>query len=202
MNLQKKKVSKIVPYDQNPRFTNEIAVDSVAKSIESYGYQQPIIVDSSNVVIAGHTRLLAVKKLGWKEVDVLVADHLSEEEVRQHRIADNKTGEMSSWDKEYLVAELREFKGKEDYFTSSELGGLLDENLGQRQSAITDRQIEKKKDQMENHHQNISSKAESGMIECVCQSCGEKFALQRDNALNSYDIDNDSKASRKRKEQK
>lgn len=81
-------------------------VDSVAASIKEFGFRVPIIVDKNNVIVAGHTRLLAAKKLGLETVPVLRADDLSEEQVRAFRIADNKTAEMTEWDIEKLTAEM------------------------------------------------------------------------------------------------
>ena len=99
------KVEDLIPYINNPR-NNEIAVDKVASSISEFGFKNPIVIDKNNVIINGHTRLLASKKLGLKEVPVIVADDLSEAQVKAFRIADNKTSEYASWNKELLRVEL------------------------------------------------------------------------------------------------
>ena len=99
------KVEDLIPYINNPR-NNENAVDKVASSISEFGFKNPIVIDKNNVIINGHTRLLASKKLGLKEVPVIVADDLSEAQVKAFRIADNKTSEYASWDKELLRVEL------------------------------------------------------------------------------------------------
>lgn len=101
------KLSEIKPYEHNPRH-NENAVDKVAASIREFGFQSPIIVDKNKVIIAGHTRYMAAKKLGLKDVPVIIADNLSEEQVKAYRIADNKTAEFSDWDFNALSAELSE----------------------------------------------------------------------------------------------
>lgn len=98
-------IKDIVPYDKNPR-KNKDAVDKVAASLREFGFRQPIVVDKDNVIIAGHTRLLAAKKLKMKEVPVLVADDLTEEQVRAYRLADNKTAEFAEWDVDLLSEEL------------------------------------------------------------------------------------------------
>lgn len=99
------KVEDLIPYINNPR-NNENAVDKVASSISEFGFKNPIVIDKNNVIINGHTRLLASKKLGLKEVPVIVADDLSEAQVKAFRIADNKTSEYASWNKELLRVEL------------------------------------------------------------------------------------------------
>ena len=96
---------KLKPYENNPRQNGE-AVDSVAASIKEFGFRQPIVVDKDMVVIVGHTRLKAAKKLKLKKVPVLVADDLSEEQVNAYRLADNKTNELAEWDMDRLSEEL------------------------------------------------------------------------------------------------
>lgn len=105
MNIQQVKIEKVKPYDKNPR-KNKAAVDYVANSIKEFGFQQPIVVDKDMVVIAGHTRLKAAKKLKIKEVPVVVADNLTKEQVKAYRLADNKTAEKAEWDFDLLTDEL------------------------------------------------------------------------------------------------
>lgn len=99
------KLSEIRPYENNPR-KNDGAVDKVANSIREFGWQQPIVVDKDNVIIVGHTRWKAAKKLKLKTVPVVVAD-LSEEQAKAYRIADNSTGEIATWDYDLLVPEIQ-----------------------------------------------------------------------------------------------
>ena len=99
------KLKDIHPYENNPR-KNDDAVESVANSIRDFGMNQPIVVDKDNVIIVGHTRYKALQKLGYKETEVIVADHLTEEQVRAYRIADNSTNELSTWDLDLLIPEL------------------------------------------------------------------------------------------------
>ena len=99
------RVRDIVPYENNPR-KNDKAVKTVKESIEQCGYCNPIIVDENNVVLAGHTRLKALKQLKWDEADVIVRKDLSEEQKKAFRLLDNKTSEFSDWDSEKLVMEM------------------------------------------------------------------------------------------------
>ena len=106
-------VDRPKPYAKNPR-RNDAAVEKVAASIHEFGWAQPIVVDGDGVIIIGHTRLKAAKKLGLKTVPVLVRDDLSPEQVAALRLADNKTAELAEWDEPLLAAELDALVGKID----------------------------------------------------------------------------------------
>jgi ParB-like chromosome segregation protein Spo0J len=99
-------VDKPIPYTGNSRMLSPKAVDKVAASIKEFGFRQPIVVDAEGVIIVGHTRLLAAKKLGLKEMPVIVADNLTPAQVKLYRLADNRTAQESSWDYELLAVEL------------------------------------------------------------------------------------------------
>src|SRR5574344_695452 len=109
MQIINMKISEIHPYEKNPRF-NDGAVDAVAASIKEFGFKNPIIVDKDKVIIAGHTRMLAAKKLGLEEVPVVVASDLTPEQVQAFRIADNKTGEIAEWNYDLLPLEIKELQ--------------------------------------------------------------------------------------------
>lgn len=108
MQVESRSIKEIKPYEHNPR-NNDSAVDAVAASIREFGWQQPIVVDRNGVIIAGHTRYKAAKKLGLKEVPVVVAKKLTDDQVKAYRLADNKTGELAGWDFSALEEELSEF---------------------------------------------------------------------------------------------
>lgn len=105
MQIIYKKIDDVIPYENNPR-KNDEAVDYVAKSIKEFGFKVPIIVDKDNVIVTGHTRLKAAKQLGMKEVPVIMADDLTDEQIKAFRLADNKVGEMATWDFDLLNVEL------------------------------------------------------------------------------------------------
>ena len=105
MEYVKRKLSRIKPYENNPRI-NDDAVDDVAESIKQCSYIAPIIIDEEGVILAGHTRYKALKKLGFKECAVIVAGGLTEEQKRKYRLYDNKTAELSHWDQRLLSREL------------------------------------------------------------------------------------------------
>ena len=105
MKIVNKNISDIKPYENNPRI-NVDSVDKVANSIKEFGYRVPIIIDKNNVIVAGHTRLLAAEKLGITEIPCIVADDLTEQQINAFRLVDNKTTEFSDWDYEKLKEEL------------------------------------------------------------------------------------------------
>ena len=105
MEIKKVSVKDIIPYDNNPR-KNDNAVDAVMESIKQCGYIAPIITDEDMVVLAGHTRLKAIKRLGWSECNVEIIKGLTEEQKRKYRILDNKVGELAEWNFSRLEEEL------------------------------------------------------------------------------------------------
>lgn len=105
LNIVYKKVDDLIPYENNPRHNDE-AVEYVANSIKEFGFKVPCIIDKDDVLVAGHTRVKACKKLGIKEVPCVVADDLTEDQIKAFRIADNKVGEVATWDLEKLGLEL------------------------------------------------------------------------------------------------
>ncbi len=107
MDIQYKKISDITPYEKNPR-KNDDAVEYVANSIKKFGFKVPIIIDKDGVIVAGHTRYKAAKKLRMDEVPCITADDLSEEQIKAFRLADNKVAEKSEWDLDFLTEELED----------------------------------------------------------------------------------------------
>lgn len=101
------KTSDLKEYENNPR-NNDAAVDAVAESIESFGFKVPIVIDQRNIIVAGHTRLKAAKKLGLETVPCIVADDLTDEQIKAFRLADNKTAELAEWNFDKLETELAE----------------------------------------------------------------------------------------------
>jgi len=126
MNVKNWTIDRLVPYARNPR-KNDAAVDKVAASIKEFGFRQPIVVDGEGVIIAGHTRYKAARKLGLLEVPVHVAEGLTPAQIKAYRIADNKVGELAEWDMDLLALEIEDLK-LDDYpidltgFDGSELG--------------------------------------------------------------------------------
>lgn len=105
MEISMVDIGKIRMYGKNPR-RNDSAVDAVAESIRNFGFKVPIVIDSGNTIICGHTRYKAARKLGMKQVPCIMADDLTPEQVRAFRLVDNKVSELAQWDFEILEAEM------------------------------------------------------------------------------------------------
>lgn len=132
MQIIYKKLEELHPYKNNPR-RNDKAVDAVANSIQEFGFKVPAVIDKSGEIIAGHTRYKAAKKLGMKEIPCIIADDLTEEQIRAFRLADNKVGEMAEWDFDLLDEELEKMS-----YIDMEQFGFLDEELNQTDKERTD----------------------------------------------------------------
>lgn len=109
MEIINKKVSELIPYKNNPRI-NDNAVDAVAASIKEFGFQVPLVIDTNNVIVAGHTRYKAALQLGLDEVPCKLADELTPVQIKAFRLADNKVAELATWDEDLKFLELSELE--------------------------------------------------------------------------------------------
>lgn len=105
MNIVMKGMDEIHPYEKNPR-KNDYAVKYVAESIKQFGFKVPLVIDRAGVIVAGHTRYKAAKKLKMDSVPCIVADDLTDEQIKAFRLADNKVAEKAEWDFDLLAEEL------------------------------------------------------------------------------------------------
>ena len=158
MKIEYKDIEDIIPYENNPRH-NENAVDYVANSIKEFGFKVPIIIDKENVIVTGHTRYKASLKLGLKQVPVIKADDLTEDQIKAFRIADNKVSEFSSWDMDKLELELEEIELDMGDF------GIISTTDVDLDSFFEDSQIKEQEPKKE-------------MIKCPC--CDEVFEMKEE----------------------
>jgi len=110
MDVQQVAIDKVIPYVRNPR-RNDAAIDKVAASIKEFGFRQPIVTDCEMVIIVGHTRLMAARKLGLTKVPVHVANGLTSAQVKAYRLADNRVHEEAEWNDDLLAIELADLQG-------------------------------------------------------------------------------------------
>jgi len=113
MKIEIADINSIKPYENNPRKLKDLAIKKVAMSLKEYGFRQPIVVDKDRIIVVGHTRFRASKKLGFKEVPITIADNLTPEQINAYRIADNRTAEESEWDNELLKMEIKDLEAKD-----------------------------------------------------------------------------------------
>ena len=165
-------MSDVKVYEKNPRIPGR-AVEAVAKSIEKYGYNSPIIVDKNLVIICGHVRYYALEKIGYEEVDVLISE-MSEQAAKEYRIVDNKTSELASWDLEKLVPEIRKAEGIEDFFPQfPDFQSLLGLDSKEAQYSDEDFDTDDFADEMGERSQSHKDNA----IDLTCPYCNNEFKI-------------------------
>ena len=130
MKIQELDITEIIPYANNPR-NNAAAIDAVAASIREFGFKVPVVIDKNNILITGHTRLEAAKKLGLEKIPAIRAADLTEAQVKAFRLADNKVAEIATWDDSLLAGELQalddlDFDMADFGFPDDELGDDID----------------------------------------------------------------------------
>lgn len=136
MEYVRKRLSELKPYENNPRI-NDKAVDDVAESIRQCSYIAPIIIDEDGVILTGHTRYKALKKLGYQECEVVIVSDLTEAQKKKYRLYDNKTAEMASWDQKKLSAELCDVDFQGYDFDQPEIAPPDGESMGAAPKTMT-----------------------------------------------------------------
>ena len=178
MKVSQIALAEIKPYWRNPR-NNERAVDAVKQSIEKYGFNSPLVLDTDNVIIAGHTRYKALIQLGWKKAPCVVVD-LPADKAKEFRIADNKTSELATWDMDNLIPELREIGDLDDlqiYFQNVDLDNLLE--ISATVKLPTGDDIAAKELQQNTQFTEASSNAQGNYVEVFCPDCAHAFYVDK-----------------------
>lgn len=178
MKIVKKPISDVKPYWRNPR-NNDKAIAAVKQSIQQYGFNNPILIDSENVIIAGHSRYKALLELGYKEIPVIVLD-LTPDKAKEFRIADNKTSEMATWDMEMLIPELREIVNIDEmeiFFDDIDLEKLL--KITSTSLLPTAEEIATKQEIADNAFTVDSEKAQNNYVGITCPDCAHEFFVDR-----------------------
>lgn len=157
-------IDKVIPYANNPRNNDGEAVDRVAASIAEYGFKNPIIIDKDNIVVAGHTRLKAAKKLNLNKVPVIKADDLTPAQVKAFRLAENRVSEYATWDNELLSIEL---EGLKDLDFDLDLTGFEDWELDNLLNPVSD-------DDLQDFFVEKEDKPKEPK-KITCPHCGEEF---------------------------
>jgi ParB-like chromosome segregation protein Spo0J len=133
LHIERWPLDRLIPYARNPRTHTEEQVAQIAASIAEFGFVNPVLVGADGVIIAGHARVMAARKLGLGEVPVIVLDHLSQAQRRALVIADNRLAENAGWDEEMLRVELEALR-EDDFhldllgFEDAEIEALLAES--------------------------------------------------------------------------
>jgi len=157
-------INKIKPYKNNPR-DNKNAVDYVVNSIKAFGFRVPLVLDAQHEIVAGHTRYEAAKRLKIQALPVVMAEDLSEEQIKAFRLADNQTQTLSSWDFSSLMTEL----DKIDEFDMSLFGfAKFDDDVGEEYSGKTSN--------LDHGKELDLNQFEEDELNCVCPHCGFRFS--------------------------
>lgn len=128
MTIQEVEIQKLKPYEKNPR-NNDEAVPYVAESIKKFGFKVPIIIDKNYVIVTGHTRYKASQLLGLKKVPCIIADDLTEEQIKAFRLVDNKVTENAEWDFDLLSQELDDISSIDMGIFNFNMDDMLDEDF-------------------------------------------------------------------------
>lgn len=176
MNIIDININELKAYENNPR-NNELAVDKVAASIEEFGFKVPIIIDRDNVIIAGHTRLLAAKELGLEKVPCIIADDLTPEQVKAFRLADNKVSGFASWDFQKLseqMEQLDDFKMERFGFETISFDDVDDflSSMEIEQEMGSNEESEDEPDRLDETGKAVET--------VVCPYCGTEFEVQNE----------------------
>ena len=132
MEIINKKIEELIPYKNNPRI-NDGAIEYVKNSIKEFGFKVPIVIDKNNVIVTGHTRYKASQELGLKEVPCIIADDLSEKQIKAFRLADNKVADYSYFDNTKLLEELEDLG---DIFTGFDFSENFEDILDESDTSI------------------------------------------------------------------
>lgn len=156
MQIHDISISLLREYDNNPR-NNDGAVDAVAKSIREFGFKVPVVVDTNNVIVCGHTRVKAARELGMETVPCIIANDLTPEQIRAFRLADNKTAELAGWDFAKLEQELAALAAE---FDMTAFGFHADSDVD-----------------IDDFFEEAGEKKEKEPKTVTCPHCGEVFEL-------------------------
>lgn len=196
------KAEDITPYEGSHK-SNEAAINMIVESISRYGLTQPISVDKNNVIVAGNSVYKAAVKAGIKEIPCIVLDHLTDDEINQYRIADNKTGGFAKWNEEKLKRELTYLRQPDDlqFAFDENIKNMLGQGFGtefaprgtvssmpipQRQPTEEEAKAEAKKylESVEKFRQDIGNVDRQNApkpvdyIEFVCSKCGKTVRVR------------------------
>ena len=167
---------------KNARVISDKAIEEVAKSIQQYGFNVPILINSQKEIIAGHVRLEALKKIGVKDVACVEVQNLTEEEQDKLRVLDNAIRESSEWDDKKLALEMRYIKDLADdnswtvftsFFEEGQLDAYLNVTLGKTRKDVTEKDLDKNEKDIKKRFTKV--KESKNDRDVTCPNCGRTF---------------------------
>lgn len=178
MKVKEISLLQIKPYWRNAR-KNDKTVEALKQSIKDYGFNQPLVLDKDNVIITGHARYKALMQLGYDKAPCINLD-LDDRKAKAYRIADNKTHELTIWDNDELLVELREIGQLEEmqtYFQNVDLTSWLDQSVGFNIKPVTEDQVTKKRTDLEEKFNNEHTHIDT--VDLICPHCMEEFSIKK-----------------------
>lgn len=163
-----KNVDELIPYENNPRINDE-AVPYVVNSIKEFGFKVPVVIDTNNIIVAGHTRLKAAKQLNMEAVPCIIASDLTNEQIKAFRLADNRVGEFSNWDFETLNSELMQLNIN-----------MVDFGFLEQKNEETDTDVDDFFEDVEiegNNKNNKQTNNTANKKRIICPHCGKEIEL-------------------------
>lgn len=171
MDITERRLDDLVPYWRNPRKITDEAVNAVAESIKRYGYRQPIVVDEEGTIVIGHTRYMALRRLGHETAQVHTARGLTAAQIKQLRAVDNRTAEYNDWDFDKLAEELEALTG------SDSLDDLFASLEGAPQPSMREFDEEPEPPAFDDSEPG-SARAAGELAELICPSCFHQWEQQ------------------------
>lgn len=178
--IEKRKIDELKKYVGS--HNSDLAVEMLKESIEKYGFQQPIIIDKNNEIVAGNAIYEAAKSLGIKEIPVISLEYLSEDEIAQYRIADNKTSEFAKWNEDKLKKEISYLDSVDElqFCFDENLSKMLNENvvIPTRTVAQQTSDDNKFKESLKRVDEDLHQKPVD-YIQFVCSNCGRTVTIKK-----------------------
>lgn len=188
MNVQEINLSEIKPYFKNARI-NDKTIPALKESITRFGFNNPLILDKNNVIICGHARYKALTELGKKTAPCVIVD-LPAQQVKEYRIADNKSSELAQWDGALLMTEMRELTDiqfMQNFFPTVDLNSWINVSVGQEVKPITDNDLSKENGSTQRNIEESTKDASADLLDFECPSCFEKMSVSRADVLRRLD---------------
>ena len=166
---------QLIPYENNPRFHG---IKELKESIENFGFRIPVVVDKDHVIITGHGRWQAAQELGIDSIPVIVASDLSDDKVREYRIADNKVADLSGWNIEYLEQEMREIKDVLQVvgFEAHEITKLTDGFDEGEFKVYSEEDIQRVDQENKDYFKDRVDSIQDDYLTLQCEKCGCNFS--------------------------
>ena len=185
MRIEEIPITAITPYKNNAR-NNSKTIEKVQESIEKYGFKVPLVIDENYVIIAGHTRFEALKRINeatgkYQTVPCNVV-RLNDDLAKEYRIVDNKISDLSEWDTDKLTLELKTFATADEIAEefNSDISSIVEQSYGSSIKPVTQEDVEREEEKLNERYEVSTKAAEESLVVCRCAYCQEEFTLRKE----------------------